>query len=90
VKAPADDDTPPRIGRTVLIAAASGLALQSGAALIWAGSTGERLRHLEAEAEINAPVNERLARLEAEAAAARAALSRIERRLDAVDRASQP
>lgn len=79
---------PMRFGRALIIAAASGLALQTGAALVWAGATGERIRHLENSVENAAPVNERLARLEAEAASARAALERIERRLDALDRSA--
>ena len=49
---------------------------------MWTGAANERLDQLEIRADATAPVAERLARLEAHAAYSRAALERIERRLE--------
>lgn len=58
------------------------LAIQSGGALAWAGGAAERIATLERRLDHEAGVDERLARLEAEAEASRAALGRIEAKLD--------
>lgn len=77
---------PLKIERTLTLGVIVALALQTGGALIWAGAAGERLdqmeRRLNDQASVSAPVNERLARLEAHAVNARASLERIERKLD--------
>jgi hypothetical protein len=74
-------DTGWRFERQVTLGVVVAIALQTAGALIWAGATGERIRHLEARVEAMGPVNERMARLEEHAAHTRAALERIERRL---------
>ncbi|WP_298326849.1 hypothetical protein [Asticcacaulis sp.] len=58
------------------------IVLQSAAALMWFGRAGARLDTLEARLQQQAGVVERLARLEEQALATRAALSRIEAKLD--------
>lgn len=55
---------------------------QTAAALMWFGRAGERLDALETRLEQQAGVTERLARLEEQAQATRAALARIETKLD--------
>lgn len=78
--------SPFRMERTLTLGVIVTLALQTGGALIWAGAAGERMeqmeRRLDDQATLNAPVNERLARLEAHAVNVRASLDRIERKLD--------
>ncbi|MEQ8405709.1 MAG: hypothetical protein RKE49_11470 [Oceanicaulis sp.] len=71
-----------KIDRRITLGVITALALQTGGALIWAGAASERLDQLEARAEAGAGANERLARLEEHAAHTRAALDRIERRLN--------
>lgn len=68
----------PRITIAVLLT----LSVQVGGALLWIGSAAQRIDAMESALAVQAPVAERLARLEAEMAAARAALVRIESRLD--------
>lgn len=58
------------------------LAIQSGGALAWAGAAAERISTLERRLDHESGVDERLARLEAETEASRAALLRIEAKLD--------
>ncbi|UDF03235.1 hypothetical protein [Asticcacaulis sp. AND118] len=58
------------------------IILQSAAALMWFGRAGARLDTLEARLQQQAGVVERLARLEEQALATRAALQRIEVKLD--------
>lgn len=67
----------PKIPAAVLVA----LAVQTAGALVWAGGAAARIATLEARVEQQASVNERLARLEEQAAATRAAIERIEARL---------
>jgi hypothetical protein len=78
--------SPFRIERTLTLGVIVTLALQTGGALIWAGAAGERMeqmeRRLDDQVAETAPVNERLARLEAHAVNVRASLDRIERKLD--------
>lgn len=59
-----------------------GIFLQIITAFIWVGAASQRLESLEARFNQQAPLNERLARLEGEMLAARQSLGRIETRLD--------
>lgn len=74
-----------RFERQITVGVIIAVALQTAGALIWAGATGERLSNLENSAEASQPVNERLARLEAQTVYMLAALERIEQRLDHPD-----
>ncbi|MDX2235057.1 MAG: hypothetical protein NW200_11230 [Hyphomonadaceae bacterium] len=58
------------------------IVLETAAAFVWAGRAAARLDAVEARVAQQAPVAERLARLEVRADDARASLERIERRLD--------
>jgi len=58
------------------------ILLQTAAALRWSGRAGARLESVERRLEQQAGVAERLARLEEQAMATRAALGRIERKLE--------
>lgn len=73
---------PWRLDRSITLGVILALTLQTAGALMWAGAANERLDQLETRVEASAPVAERLARLEAHAAYSRAALERIERRLE--------
>jgi Tfp pilus assembly protein PilX len=74
---------PPRgMDLKVSLAVLLTLALEAAGAMLWVGSAAQRISALETSIAAQAPVNERLARLEAEMAAARASLTRIESRLD--------
>lgn len=57
------------------------LAIQTAGALVWAGGAAARIAALEARVEQQSAVTERLARLEEQATATRAAIERIEARL---------
>lgn len=70
-----------RMGRGTL-GVVIAMAAQAGAALVWFGAVGERIEQLEERADMQAPVLERLARLEEAAAQSQAALARIEVRLN--------
>ncbi len=59
------------------------LVVQSITALLWAGSAAERLDQLERRADNASLLIERTARLEEQAYHMRAALERIEQKLDA-------
>jgi hypothetical protein len=71
-----------RIERPVPLAVLVTLGLQTAGALMWAGGASARIAALELRLEAQGPVAERLARLEEQAAASRAALERIEAKLD--------
>lgn len=58
------------------------LFLETAGALIWAGRAAARLDEVERAVATQPEVAERLARLEEQVAQARAALARIERRMD--------
>jgi hypothetical protein len=58
--------------------------LQAAGALLWAGQAAARIDELQTRIEAQAPVAERLARLEEQAASTRAALDRIEAKLDRI------
>jgi hypothetical protein len=62
------------------------LMLQSALALMWAGGAAARLASVEARIDEQRLVAERLARLEEQGLATRAAVERIERRLDSPGR----
>ena len=74
--------SPWRLDRSITLGVILALTLQTAGALMWTGAENERLDQLETRADASAPVAERLARLEAHAAYSRAALERIERRLE--------
>ena len=74
--------SPWRLDRSITLGVILALTLQTAGALMWTGAANERLDQLETRADTFAPVAERLARLEAHAAHNRAALDRIERRLE--------
>jgi hypothetical protein len=61
------------------------LFLQTAGALLWAGAAAQRLDAVEKQMEARAGISERLARLEAELAAMRAQLDRIEHRMEVSD-----
>jgi len=64
------------------IALIATIVLETAGALMWAGRAAARLDEVEQRLALQQPVAERLARLEVRADDARAALERIERRLD--------
>jgi len=73
-------------GARVPLAVVVTLALQTAGALVWAGQAAARISTLEQRLERQGAVNERLARLEAQAEATRASLARIEAKLDRRER----
>jgi len=73
---------PLQIDRTVTFGLVLAILIQTAGALLWAGAAEARLAHLESRAVSDAPVAERLARLEEQMLMARQSLGRIETRLD--------
>jgi type VI protein secretion system component VasK len=71
-----------RLDRQVSIGLLVAVALQAATALLWAGRASARIDDLRQRLDAQAPVAERLARLEAQADATRASLARIESKLD--------
>ncbi len=71
-----------RLDRQISVALIVAVALQAAAALMWAGRASARIDEMQKRLDTQAPVAERLARLEEQASAARAALARIESRLE--------
>ncbi|MBA4211117.1 MAG: hypothetical protein KF895_13860 [Parvibaculum sp.] len=69
------------LDRRVPLAVILTIAMQTGAALLWAGAAAERLTALEARTERIGELVERTARLEEQTKAANASLARIEERL---------
>ncbi len=61
------------------------VAVQAAAALMWGGAASARIAALEARAERQGTVIERLARREEQVAATRAAVERMERRLEGAE-----
>jgi hypothetical protein len=61
------------------------ILVQTGGALVWAGSAAERIRAVEAELNDRKTVSERLVRVEAQLEAVSGQLNRIERRMEARD-----
>jgi hypothetical protein len=62
------------------------VAIQTGAACLWAGGEAQRVSDLERRLDKQQGVSERLARLEAETEATNAAIARIELKLDGGER----
>ena len=75
-------DRPLQIDRTVTFGLVLAVLIQTAGALLWAGAAEARLASLETQATVDAPIAERLARLEEQMTMARQSLSRIETRLD--------
>ena len=71
-----------RLDRQISVGLLIAIALQAAAALMWAGRASARIDDLRQRLDAQAPVAERLARLEAQADATRASLARIESKLD--------
>lgn len=69
------------LDRRVPLAVIITIAMQTGAALLWAGAAAERLTALEARTERIGELVERTARLEEQTKSANASLARIEERL---------
>ena len=69
--------------RRIPIAMAVALGVQTIGGLIWAGGAAARIATLETRVSEQQLVAERLARLEEQGIATRAAVERIERRLEA-------
>ena len=68
--------------RKIPIALITALAAQTVGGLVWAGGAAARIETLEAQVAEQRLVAERLARLEAQGEATRAAIDRIERSLE--------
>jgi len=71
--------------KKITLAFVLAVLVQTGGALVWAGSAAERITVLERTVEARQPVGERLARVEAGLDAVRAQLDRMERKLEAAD-----
>lgn len=71
-----------RLDRQISVALIVAVALQAAAALMWAGRASARIDEMQSRLDTQAPVAERLARLEEQASASRAALDRIEAKLE--------
>jgi type VI protein secretion system component VasK len=71
-----------RFDRQVSIGLVVTVFLQAAAALMWAGRASARIDDMQRRLEAQAPVAERLARLEEQAAATRQSLDRIEAKLE--------
>jgi type VI protein secretion system component VasK len=71
-----------RLDRQVSVGLIVAVVLQAAAALMWAGRASARLDDMQRRLDAQAPVAERLARLEEQAGGARAALDRIEAKLE--------
>ncbi len=71
-----------RFDRQVSLGLCVTVFLQAAAALMWAGRASARIDDMQRRIEAQAPVAERLARLEEQAAATRQSLDRIEAKLE--------
>lgn len=71
-----------RFDRQVSLGLVVTVFLQAATALMWAGRASARIDDLQRRIDAQAPVAERLARLEAQADASRQSLARIEARLE--------
>ena len=74
-----------RLDRQVSIAVLAAVAIETAAGLVWAGRAAARIDEVERKLVTQAPVAERLARLETYAAAQGAQLGRIEGKLDSLE-----
>ena len=73
------------IQRSVPLGLVLAAVLQASGVLLWAGRAAARIDQLEQRLDRQGPVAERLARLEEQAAAAKASLDRIEDKLDEME-----
>ena len=71
-----------RFDRQLSIGLVVTVFLQAAAALMWAGRASARIDDMQRRIEAQAPVAERLARLEEQATATRQSLDRIEAKLE--------
>lgn len=69
-------------GRRIPVGLLTALAVQAVGGLIWAGGAAARIATLEERVAEHQQVAERLARLETQSESTRAAVERIERRLE--------
>ena len=74
-----------RLDRQITTGVILAAVLQTGGLLIWAGKEAARVDLIERRLDGQSSVTERLARLEEQVAGARAALERVERKLDRVE-----
>ncbi len=70
------------LDRRVPLALIFAILIQTAGALTWAGAASERINQLERQVISDGDMGERTARLEVQAAYMRAALTRIEDKLD--------
>ena len=73
------------IEKKVTVSLIVAILVQTGGALVWAGSAAERIRAVETELDDRKMVSERLVRVEAQLEAVSGQLNRIERRMEARD-----
>ena len=71
-----------RLDRQVTAGVLLAIILQTGAVLIWAGREATRIEVIEQRLDRQSNITERLTRLEEQVFAARAALERMEHKLD--------
>lgn len=71
-----------RFDRQVSLGLVITVFLQAAAALMWAGRASARIDDMQRRLDAQAPVAERLARLEEQATATRQSLERIEAKLE--------
>ncbi|MEM6852267.1 MAG: hypothetical protein AAF527_11085 [Pseudomonadota bacterium] len=71
-----------RDDRRTFVAVIMTLAVQTAAALVWAGSANERITQIERRASDQADLGERVAGIESDARHIRRSLDRIERKLE--------
>jgi len=71
-----------RFDRQISLGLVVTVFLQAAAALMWAGRASARIDDMQRRIDVQAPVAERLARLEEQADATRQSLARIEARLE--------
>jgi hypothetical protein len=71
-----------RLDRQITTGVIMAALVQTGGLLIWAGREAARVDLIERRLEGQSSVSERLARLEEQVVGARAALERVERKLD--------
>ena len=77
-----NDDAHWHLDKRVPVAIIFTLLMQTAAALLWAGSTSERLAQLEVSADGYLAVHERTVRLEEQGRHMKDSLNRIEAKLD--------
>lgn len=71
-----------RLDRQISLGLIVTVFLQAAAALMWAGRASARIDDMQRRIDVQAPVAERLARLETQADATRQSLLRIEAKLE--------